>query len=49
MTNTDNSMSNPYNNSMALNELIKMMKRKEKITISFVIAINQKLLINGFI
>ena len=37
MTNADNPMSNPYNNSMALNELIKMMKRKEKITISFVI------------
>ena len=30
-------MENPYDNEMALNELIKMMKRKEKITVSFVV------------
>lgn len=28
---------NPYKNEIALNELIKMMKRKEKITVSFVV------------
>lgn len=28
---------NPYNNTLALNELVKMMRRKEKLTISIVL------------
>lgn len=36
--NQDNtSIGNPYDNGKALNELKKIMKRKEKITVSFVV------------
>ena len=37
MSENNNSSQNPYNNELALKELLKMMKRKEKITVSFLL------------